>query len=84
MIASSTAVAVALTWGGIQFPWSSAQILVPLILGLIGIGAWFVYEGTWAIHPIVRSTLGPLTATLIVDYAQIPYRLLSNKTSLSG
>jgi MFS family permease len=66
VMASSTAIVIALTWGGIQFSWSSVQVLVPLILGLVGIAAWFIYEGTFATHPIV------------------PYRLLSNRTSLSG
>ena len=53
IIASSTSCAIALTWGGIRFPWSSANILVPLILGLVGIIAFLVYEATLAKHPIV-------------------------------
>ena len=55
IIASSTSCAIALTWGGIRFPWSSANILVPLILGLVGIIAFLVYEATLAKHPIVSS-----------------------------
>ena len=52
-MASSTSVVIALTWGGIQFPWTSVQVLAPLVLGLVGVGAWFVYEGSVATHPIV-------------------------------
>ncbi|KAJ7917185.1 iron permease [Mycena leptocephala] len=33
VIASSSAVIIALTWGGIQYPWSSSKVLVPLCLG---------------------------------------------------
>ena len=56
-MASSTSVVIALTWGGIQFPWTSAHVLVPLIVGLLGIGAWLAYEGLYATHPIVSSVL---------------------------
>jgi hypothetical protein len=44
---------IALTWGGIQFPWSSARVLVPLILGLLGLAGFLVYEAKLAQHPIV-------------------------------
>ena len=56
VIASSTAVAIALTWGGIKYPWSSVRILVPLILGLCGLALWLLYEHTWATHPIVSQS----------------------------
>ena len=48
---------IALTWGGIQFAWTSAHVLVPLVLGLCGIGVWLIYEHKWAPYPIVRSLI---------------------------
>ncbi|KAI0051607.1 MFS general substrate transporter [Auriscalpium vulgare] len=42
IISSSTSVVIALTWGGIEFPWTSARVLVPLILGLLGLIAFIV------------------------------------------
>ena len=53
VVASSTSVVLALTWGGVEFAWTSAHVLAPLILGLIGIAFWLVYEAVWATHPIV-------------------------------
>jgi hypothetical protein len=41
---STTSVVIGLTWGGIQYPWSSASVLVPLVLGLVGLAAFVVYE----------------------------------------
>ena len=45
--------AIALTWGGVQFAWTSARVLVPLVLGLCGIVFFFVYEATLASYPMV-------------------------------
>ena len=66
MIGSTTSALLGLTCGGIQFPWNSAQVLAPLIIGVVGIIAWVVYE----IYVPVEPT--------------IPFRLLTNKTTLSG
>lgn len=48
---------VALTWGGVKYPWISAQVLGPLIVGLVGLGAFLVYEALYAKEPLVRVAL---------------------------
>ncbi len=53
VIASTTSIVVGLTWGGVQFAWSSAHVLAPLIVGLCGIVFFFIYEAYWARNPIV-------------------------------
>jgi hypothetical protein len=53
VVASTTSTVIALTWGGIQFAWSSVNILVPLILGLLGLCAFLVFEGRFARNPMV-------------------------------
>lgn len=45
---------IGLTWGGVQFPWSSAHILVPLVLGIVGLIAFLIYEAYVPEEPIVR------------------------------
>ncbi|EKM52338.1 uncharacterized protein PHACADRAFT_126077 [Phanerochaete carnosa HHB-10118-sp] len=57
IIGSSTAVVIALTWGGVQHPWGSAQILVPLIIGLLGLLLFLLYEAKVAKHPLVPISL---------------------------
>ncbi|KAH8108240.1 iron permease [Phellopilus nigrolimitatus] len=52
VVASTTAVIIALTWGGIQFPWSSARVLVPLILGLFGLVAFVAYDAKFPSLPL--------------------------------
>ncbi|KAI0826717.1 Mfs1.2 [Trametes gibbosa] len=57
VITSTTVVVIGLTWGGVQYPWKSARVLVPLILGLCGLGFFFLYEARWARNPIVPVSL---------------------------
>ncbi|CAI6101016.1 unnamed protein product [Clonostachys chloroleuca] len=48
LVAPTVLVLIALTWAGARNPWASYQILVPLILGLVGLAGFFVLEGsTW-------------------------------------
>lgn len=46
LVASVTSVLLALTWGGVKFAWSSWRTLLPLILGLLGLGAFVALEST--------------------------------------
>ncbi|ATY67439.1 MFS multidrug [Cordyceps militaris] len=43
-VASATALIMPITWGGTQYPWSSWQTLVPLLLGILGIAGFGWYE----------------------------------------
>ena len=43
-IGAVVAVLLALTWGGPVYYWNSAQILVPLMLGLLGLLAFIAFE----------------------------------------
>ena len=58
-----------LTFGGIRFPWSSAQVLAPLIIGLALIAGFVVYEAKVPSEPTVpwvvlsnRTTVGGYVA----------------------
>ncbi|KAJ5876224.1 uncharacterized protein N7529_001808 [Penicillium soppii] len=43
-IASITAFLIPVTWGGVQYAWSSWHTIVPLILGAAGLIAFVIYE----------------------------------------
>ncbi|KAI4525345.1 MFS general substrate transporter [Schizophyllum commune Loenen D] len=53
VIGSTTSAAIGLTWGGVTAPWDSAQTLAPLIIGLVGLVFFMVYEAKWAKNPLV-------------------------------
>ncbi|KAJ6476037.1 Mfs1.2 [Mycena vitilis] len=57
IISSTSSAIIGLTWGGVQYSWSSAQVLVPIILGLCGIIGFFVYETRVAAYPLVPYAL---------------------------
>ncbi|KAI1126743.1 major facilitator superfamily protein [Nemania abortiva] len=63
--ASVTSILIALAWAGAVHPWASYQVLVPLILGFVGIIGFLFFEG---------SRFAPQAPT-------IPLRLFSNRTS---
>ena len=53
IISSSSSCVLALTWGGVRYPWSSVHVLTPLIVGLAGMGFFLFYEARFAKEPIV-------------------------------
>ncbi|KAA1472295.1 MFS general substrate transporter [Dentipellis sp. KUC8613] len=44
IIAGTTVAMLGLTWAGVEKPWDSAGVLVPLILGLLLVAGFLVYE----------------------------------------
>lgn len=46
LIASVVSVLIALNWAGSEYPWSSCRVIVPLVIGLLGIGGFLVLEST--------------------------------------
>ncbi|GBE86270.1 Efflux pump FUS6 [Sparassis crispa] len=78
IMAGSTLVIIGLTWGGIQYPWSSANVLAPLIIGLVLIGAFFVFEAKVPREPTIpwevvtnRTSLGGFVGTFVHGLASI-------------
>lgn len=53
VIGSTTSLIIAFAWAGVEHPWTSAQTLVPLLLGAAGMVSFFVWEAKFAIEPVV-------------------------------
>ncbi|KAG8874269.1 hypothetical protein FRB97_006041 [Tulasnella sp. 331] len=53
VVGGTTSLVIALAWAGVQYSWTSVQVLVPLILGLLGLAAFMVWEAQWASEPVV-------------------------------
>ncbi|OJT01776.1 hypothetical protein TRAPUB_7832 [Trametes pubescens] len=97
VIASTTSIVVGLTWGGVQFAWSSAHVLAPLIVGLCGIVFFFIYEAYWARNPIVPMSLlqnrtsvsgyiqtfiNPIVVLAVAYYLPVYYQACKDATPL--
>ncbi|KAI3393648.1 hypothetical protein diail_3828 [Diaporthe ilicicola] len=46
LVVSVVSVLIALSWANTRYPWSSWQVTLPLVLGFVGMVAFFVYEGS--------------------------------------
>ncbi|KAI0764529.1 iron permease [Trametes elegans] len=57
IIGSATSCIIALTWAGVKYPWSSAQVLAPLIIGLVGLPAALAYDAYFASHPVIPTAV---------------------------
>ena len=74
VIAGATATVLALTWGGVTYPWTSVQVLAPLIAGLVSIAFFFYYEMRWATEPSVPFEL-LANSTSLSGYVALPFML---------
>lgn len=90
LIGSTVAVLVALTWGGLRFAWTSANVLAPLIIGGIGLVVFFVIEILYIKNPMVRTTPSFWSSSHLDFIArgafpmQVPKFCITNRTTLSG
>ncbi|PQE08163.1 major Facilitator Superfamily protein [Rutstroemia sp. NJR-2017a BVV2] len=51
-VLAMVSILIALSWAGSKYPWSSFRILVPLILGLLGLVGFLAYEASpWCVEP---------------------------------
>ncbi|KIW38931.1 uncharacterized protein PV06_08752 [Exophiala oligosperma] len=64
-IGAATSILIALSWAGAVYPWSSYRILVPLIVGFVGMGAFLLLQGSPKFCP----------------NPTVPLHLLSNRTT---
>lgn len=56
-LVGATAFLLGLSWGGLQYSWHGAATLVPMVLGLVIVGAVLVYERTAAPKPFLRMSV---------------------------
>ena len=53
-IGSTTSFLIPITWGGVSYAWDSWRVLVPLIVGVIGLTAFVIFEDRFAMEPLIR------------------------------
>ncbi|CAZ85142.1 unnamed protein product [Tuber melanosporum] len=66
-VASMMSLLIPITWGGVMYPWDHWRTLVPLVLGVVGLAGFVLYEKFVAKEPLIR--LGVFaTRTALVNY----------------
>ncbi|KAF4963562.1 hypothetical protein FSARC_8432 [Fusarium sarcochroum] len=67
LIGSSVSILIALTWAGPVYLWSDARVLAPLIIGLLGLVGFVVYEGSGIpSEPVMPIRLFPGRTSYVV------------------
>lgn len=67
IMGATAAILCALTYGGSRFPWSSWRIIVPLVLGLVGLVVFMVFEQSkFCPEPVVPPRLFKNRTSLVV------------------
>lgn len=56
-VGGATTFLVAVSWGGVQYPWDSAGTIAPLVVGLAGVVASLAWEAYGAREPFLRHSL---------------------------
>jgi MFS family permease len=72
-IGSIVAILIALTWGGTTYHWFSFRVIIPLVLGFVGLGAFLWYESSrFCLEPTMpphlfkdRNTAAAFTLTFL-------------------
>ncbi|KAI0656513.1 iron permease [Cubamyces menziesii] len=75
MIGSTISILLAITWGGLQFPWASGHVLAPLIIGAIGILTFFVLEMLWLKGP---------TTQFAIDYLPVYFQATKGASAVGS
>lgn len=72
-IASTVSVLIGITWGGVVYPWSSYKVIVPLILGFVGLGLFVTYEGNICKNPsLPKEIIINRTAATVLAVTFLP------------
>ena len=73
-----------LQWGGYNYPWVSAHVLVPLLLGLALIAAFLVWEGKFAKYPMFPARILQESRILTLTLVITAIRLVNTIPCVSG
>ncbi|KAJ7204692.1 MFS general substrate transporter [Mycena pura] len=77
IISSTCSCMLGLSWAGVSFPWSSPQVLVPLIVGMVGM-VWSVYyESRWPVKPTIPLVVLSNRTTVLGYIATIAHGIVS-------
>ncbi|KAI5478027.1 MFS multidrug transporter [Pseudohyphozyma bogoriensis] len=96
-VAATTSAILGITWAGSTYSWGSSHVLVPLVLGLVGIAVYLFIEKTWVKNPTVpfeiltnRTTmvgyvtnwLHGVTSTAVIFYLPVYFQAAKNASAL--
>jgi hypothetical protein len=82
-IAGTTSFLIGVSWGGVQYKWTSAHTLAPILVGMFGICISCVWE-TKVKEPILRGSLFYNVSAVAAYYCAFAQGFLVSIKSMSG
>ncbi|KAK2877266.1 hypothetical protein FQN49_001290 [Arthroderma sp. PD_2] len=64
LVTAVISILLSLTWAGTLYPWSSWRIILPLVLGFIGLLGFYVHQTYFCIEPSIPLRLFPTPTSL--------------------
>jgi hypothetical protein len=68
---------IGLVWGGQPYPWTSAHVLAPLIIGAVGLVIWYIAERYYVEYPTVPFKLLTNWTTAIGYFTTFVHGIIS-------
>lgn len=65
-VAGLTSLLIPLTWGGVMYPWSSWRTVLPMFMGVLGLG-FFCFRSVHNPNALIRGSLFK-SSTAVVTY----------------
>lgn len=75
-VASMTSFIIPITWGGIQYEWSSWRTLVPLFLGLAGLLGFVLYSAYVPAQPLIRRSLFQSSTSFVAYLSSVAHGII--------
>ncbi|KAI0109859.1 major facilitator superfamily domain-containing protein [Daldinia grandis] len=76
LVASVTSILIALAYGGTLYPWSSWRIILPLVLGFVGLGLFVAFESSrWCPEPMTPPHLFQNRTSAVAFYLTFVHSL---------
>ena len=79
-IGSTSTFLIGLSWGGVQFPWASAQTLAPLLIGALGTFLTIWWEKYGALNPFLRISLFDSLSSVAIYLCAVIQGLMVSST----
>ncbi|KAF2651463.1 MFS general substrate transporter [Lophiostoma macrostomum CBS 122681] len=70
-LGGSTTALVGLSWGGVQYPWTSAQTLLPIIIGFSLLAAFIFWQKYMATYTLLPMSLFQGASALAAFYSAL-------------
>jgi hypothetical protein len=75
-IGSMTSFLIPVTWGGVMYDWTSWRTLTPLLIGIVGLAGFVLFEIYLAPEPLIRLSIFQTTTAKVAYFDTVIHGLV--------